>query len=294
MGQRHHQKTLQTRMTAPRHALDAWKTIIQEVRRARHLALFTDFDGTLVRIRKDPHPVALPAPDRQLLGAIAHSGVLVGVVSGRRVADVRKRVGLGDIWYVGSHGFVLAGPRQRSIVLVNPKERSRMARIRHALARRLRGVPGIRLEPKESTVAVHYRGAPRPSKHLARRAVCELMERHPELSLLSGKKVWELLPHSRTNKWTAICQILRRECKRASGGRWLVIFLGDDATDERAFQEMQGISIVVGRKSRTAARYYLCSPVEVRRFLEKLKRELEQPQEESTLSGQRHAALLRQ
>lgn len=259
-------------MRAPHHAFNRWKEIVDEVRRARHLALFTDFDGTLVRIQKHPDQVVLPAEVRRLLESIAHAGVTVGVVSGRKVTDVRKRVNLPGVWYVGAHGFSLLDPGNRSIALVSRKQRERMQKIKRALSRRLRGVPGLRLEPKEVTIAVHYRAAPARSRYLARKVIIELMERDAEVSLLSGKKVWELLPDPRNDKWTAISFILRGERKGSRRGRWLTIFLGDDETDERVFQKMEGISIVVGRKRRTAARYYLRSPAEVRKFLKRLKR----------------------
>ncbi|HUJ31479.1 MAG TPA: trehalose-phosphatase [Candidatus Acidoferrum sp.] len=258
-------------MSSPRHALDSWNEIAGQIRRAPHLALFTDFDGTLVRIRKHPDHVVLPARVRSLLGSIAHAGVTVGVVSGREVADVRKRVSLTRIWYVGAHGFFIRDPANRAIALVSREERERIRTIKRILTRRLRGVPGLRLEPKEATIAVHYRAAPARSVHLARNVMIGLMKRYPELCSLPGKKVLGFLPGPRTDKWTAISFILRRERRKSPRGRWLAIFLGDDATDERVFHKMHGISVAVGKKHRTAARYYLRSPAEVIRFLEKVK-----------------------
>jgi len=234
--------------------------------------LFTDFDGTLVRIRNLPGDAKLAAPLRELLDAIAHSGATVGIVSGRQLADVRKRVGLTGIWYIGGHGFSLVDPGNRSFALASPRQRKRMRRIGCALARCLHGVAGLGIESKLATLAVHYRGAPSQSTKRARRVIAHLMQSHPEVSLLSGKKVWELFPDARTDKWTAIRFALRRERKDARRDPFRLIFLGDDATDERVFERMKGISIVVGRKHRTAARYYLRHPGEVRRFLEKLKK----------------------
>jgi trehalose-6-phosphatase len=50
-------------------------------------------------------------------------------------------------------------------------------------------------------------------------------------------------------------------------GRMLVFYLGDDSTDERVFSQMEGISIVVGRRRRSAADFFLKSPAEVGKFL---------------------------
>lgn len=77
-----------------------------------------------------------------------------------------------------------------------------------------------------------------------------------------------MLPDSRVNKWTAIQIILRLErCVREDC--CVVFYLGDDATDERVFANMKGISVAVGKHRHTAASYFLESPAEVRNFLER-------------------------
>ncbi|MGH9704953.1 MAG: trehalose-phosphatase [Candidatus Acidiferrales bacterium] len=259
-------------MSKALHALESWNQIADQIRAAQHLALFTDFDGTLVRIQRHASQVRLSARVRMLLESIAHSGVCVGVVSGRKINDVRNRVGLHHIWYAGVHGFFLLDPENHSMALLSPIQRSWIKEVKRALARQLAGVPGIRLEPKDATIAVHYRGAPSRSLYLAREGIRRVLKCHPEVSILPGKKVWELLPDSTTDKWTAISLILCRERKRNSTGTWLSIYLGDDATDELVFQKMEGISIAVGRKHSTSARYFLRSPAEVSKFLLNLKK----------------------
>ncbi|HTS11541.1 MAG TPA: trehalose-phosphatase [Candidatus Limnocylindrales bacterium] len=258
-------------MSFPRHALDSWKTIARRMGRASHLAVFTDFDGTLVRIRRRPEDVVLPPNVRHVLAAIARSGVTLGVVSGREVADLRRRVNLDRIWYAGAHGFFIRDPHNRSIGFLRPAEKQRIRAISQILTQRLDGVPGLRLEPKEATISVHYRAAPERSVRIARGVVSAIVQRHPEICLLRGKKVWGFLPGTRTDKWSAISFILQRARPSSARGRSLTIFLGDDATDERVFRQMRGISVSVGRKHRTRAGYYLRSPAEVVRLLEKIK-----------------------
>jgi trehalose-phosphatase len=271
MGSRHHQKAVEAHMTAPIHALAGWKQISAEIHRGPRLALFSDFDGTLVRIRRRPEQAVLSGRLRRLLAAIARSGALLGIVSGRGIADVRFRVGLRGIWYVGAHGFFILSPGNRLFVLATRKERESIRRIERYLARNLRGLPGIWLEPKVASVAVHYRAAPHRSAARAERLIGDLQTRYPGVSLLPGKKVWELLPNARTDKWAAIEHILHRVRPRRKGRRWVSLYLGDDVTDERVFLRMTGISIAVGKKHRTAARFYLRSPAEVARFFQKLQ-----------------------
>jgi trehalose-phosphatase len=126
------------------------------------------------------------------------------------------------------------------------------------------------VEPKGATVAVHYRGASRRNVVRAREALTQCREEIPGLHLMKGKKVWELLPKREVDKWAAIQFILKRERrKRRSAGRTLV-YLGDDTTDERVFRKMPGISVAVGKRHKTAARFFLRSPAEVRQFLRRV------------------------
>ena len=255
-------------MLAPRHLLAAWEEIERCICRADRVALFTDFDGTLVPISRFRDRVRLASRVRELLAGIAQKGVMVGVVSGRRLADLRARVVVSRIWYVGAHGYFLRRSGGPTLTLLTPSQKREMVQVRHKLARQLHGVPGILLEPKEATVAVHYRQASQRSCRIALATIGKLRQDHPHLHLLSGKKVWELLPDSRVNKWTTIQLILRLE-RKILNDRCVVFYLGDDATDERVFAKMKGISVAVGKHRHTAASYFLESPAEVRRFLER-------------------------
>lgn len=259
-------------MSGPRHLFAAWSEIRRRVRRAGRLALFTDFDGTLVPIRSRPDQVRLPSHMRRRLAKIVRCGATVGVVSGRRLEDVHRRVGLPGIWYVGAHGFFLRDPARRRIVLLNRQETARMDRVRSLLSRRLHAVPGIVVEPKGATIAVHYRGASRPDREMARRCITRALQSGPGLCLMAGKSVWEIFPNTDSDKWSAIQFILRREQAGRGGQGWLLFYLGDDTTDERVFEKMAGISVAVGKQSRTAARFFLRSPAEVGTFLEELGR----------------------
>ena len=250
-------------MNRPRHLLEAWAQIHRRICRASRLALLTDFDGTLAPIRAVPDQVRLSPSVRSLLAAISGSGVTVGVISGRSLADLRARVGLPGIWHVGTHGFSLCPPGGRPLFLATTAQKKAVARARRKLIRQLSGLEGVYLEPKPVSVAVHYRSAPRRSRVRALDAVKNVLEEVPGLRLLSGKRVWELLPDSPTSKWSAIQRILRHEPR----SRQLVFYLGDDASDEKVFEKLKDITVAVGKRHETRARFFLRSPAEVRQFL---------------------------
>lgn len=246
----------------------AWGDVERRMRSVDQVALFIDFDGTLAPIAPWPDQVRLPPRTREQLELIARKDTMIGVVSGRRLADLRTRVSVGGIWYVGTHGYFLRRSGGPTVTLLNPEQRAEMAKVGRRLARELHDVPGILLESKQATVAVHYRHASRQNYRKVFASISQLLKDHPELDLLPGKKVWELFPSACVNKWTAIQYILRLE-QRVRKSCWLVIYLGDDAMDERVFSQMQGISVVVGRHRRTAAEFFLNSTAEVEKFLEK-------------------------
>jgi trehalose-phosphatase len=250
-----------------RHLSAAWDEVAPRFARPSQLALFADFDGTLAPIRRRPAEVHLAPPVRALLAELAGRGALVGIISGRRLSDVRPRVGLAGIWYAGGHGHFLTSPDNRRFTLVTAAEQARMARIRRRISRELAAEPKIWIEPKEASVAVHYRGASPAGCRRARERVQAILADHPDLRLLCGKKIWEILPAGDVDKWAAVRFILKRNSPRKT-----LVYLGDDVTDERVFERMRGISVYVGRRRRTAARFWLRSPGEVREFLERCLR----------------------
>lgn len=242
-----------------------WPRLARQMRAAPRRVFLTDFDGTLVRIRRAPGDAQLSKAMRDLLDQIREAGSTVGVVSGRGIEDLLGRVQLPDIWYVGSHGYRLRDPRGRTISLATAAQQRRVSRAARWLAPRLAPLANVYLDVKRAALAVHYRSASRPSARQAEHFVGELLEREPGMRLLAGKKVWELLPGETVNKWTAVRRLLSEE--NATAGSF-VIYLGDDQTDESVFRGLRhGVSVVVGRRTNTAARYCLSSTGEVRDFV---------------------------
>jgi trehalose-phosphatase len=251
-------------MSRPRHLLRAWAEVERRMLRANNLALFADFDGTLTPIRRSPDEVRLSAKVRSLLQSIA-ACAQVGIISGRPLADLEARVALRGIWYAGEHGHVLHAPGKAPVLLLSATQRVLLRKIRLRIRRSLAGVEGLLLEQKRASIAVHYRNAAPSSAARAIATAEEIARRHPSLRLLHGKKVVEVLPPGNVTKWTAIRSILRS----TTGKSPFVTYLGDDVTDERVFERLAGISVVVGEKKQTAAPYYLSSLAEVREFLKR-------------------------
>jgi len=249
-----------------------WPAISRRIAGSSKLAVFTDFDGTLVPFRDKPEEVHLPAHMRQLLSGIVERGHLMGFVSGRKLGDLEERVNVRGAWYVGVHGFYVRAPDQRTWARLRPGARAAVAHITRRLRRELTGVAGVAIEAKHASVAVHYARQGGASHDMAASAVRMALTRQRGVRIQPGRRVIEILPDGSVDKATAIRGILDREWPRTGASRRLAIFLGDDLTDERVFKSWPGLSIVVGPRRPSAARYALRSPADVRTFFERLMR----------------------
>src|SRR5713226_4905577 len=82
-----------------------WEQVARRIRASRHVVVFLDFDGTLVRIAPRPDQVHVPADTRRMLRRLARRPrVTLVVISGRRRPDLQRRVGVHGIHYFGLYG----------------------------------------------------------------------------------------------------------------------------------------------------------------------------------------------
>ena len=218
--------------------------------------IFLDFDGVLAPIVDDPRESAVPVGTLDELRRLARCYALIAVVSGRDGEDVRRRVGLDGLVYVGSHGLEL-----------NPEAESWAQRMREFAA----DVPWP-VERKRLTLAFHYRQA--ENEQAAVRELEEVAERARDEGLVArfGRKVLEVLPPLAGDKGTAVKQLVEER------GLTRALVAGDDTTDLDAFRAVDDVDVAVrvavaSPESPTLLRDYaeivVESPTE---FLELLRR----------------------
>ncbi len=250
-------------------ALESWPRI-SALLDTENVAVLMDFDGTVAEIVSDPDAAIL------VDGAAAAITELVGVcpvaiISGRDLTDLRNRVGLAGVWYAGSHGFELVAPDGSYHVHdAAPAAEQAIAAAAEELGRRLGDIPGVRVEHKRFAVAMHYRNAEPDVVARAIGAVHAVAQQRG-LRVTNGRKVTELRPDVDWDKGQALNWILDH-----LPGRELPIYLGDDLTDEDAFDAVasHGIGIVVRHTEdgdrRTAARFAVDGPRRVRDLLDRM------------------------
>jgi trehalose 6-phosphate phosphatase len=238
----------------------------------KQLAVFLDYDGTLTPIVSRPEDAVLDREVRQTLKELADQ-CFVAVISGRDLKDVQNLVGLGDIYYAGSHGFDIAGPRGQHLEYQLGKEfLPALDKAEKSLRDRLeKKITGVQVERKKFSIAVHYRRAARGTVREVEEAVDQAKKESDRLRKSSGKKIFELQPDIDWHKGKALLWLL--EQLGIDRPEVIPFYVGDDVTDEDAFKVLKdrGIGIAVQEApAPTAARYRLRNPDEVQQFLKAL------------------------
>lgn len=235
------------------------------------IALFLDVDGTLLEIAATPQAVSVSDDLRERLRALSRaSGGAVALVSGRAIADLDALFAPLTLPSAGLHGFErrgalgVCGRRPRPSAAALEAARSAMLDLaqRHA---------GLLVEDKRFALALHYRKAPHLEETVVK-AMEEVAARLAgELELQHGKMVVELRPAGAT-KAEAVGAFL---AEAPFAGR-LAVFIGDDLTDEPAFElvnRLDGLSVVVGATQPSAARARLADVTAVHDWLAQLQAE---------------------
>jgi alpha,alpha-trehalase len=237
----------------------------------KRIAVFLDYDGTLTPIVERPEQAVLSQEVRDSVKELANH-CTVAIISGRDLQNVQELVGIDTIFYAGSHGFDIAGPKGRHVEYQQGKDfLPVLDRAEQMLHDRLKEIRGALIERKKFSIAVHYRKVQEEEVGAVEDAVDEVLDRHEELRKSSGKKMYEVQPKIEWDKGRALLWLLEKlELDRPDV---LPLYIGDDITDEHAFKVLRGrgIGIVVRDGSRrTAARYALEDPDDVQKFLKAL------------------------
>ncbi|MFW5820356.1 MAG: trehalose-phosphatase [Bacteroidota bacterium] len=236
--------------------------------------LFLDFDGTLSPIVKQPEDASISEEMKKALENCA-AYLTVAVVSGRDMDDVKKRVGLDNVIYAGSHGFRIEGPDGLSMEHGKTKEiLPGLDDTEEKLQELFAGGPkGVKVERKRYAIAVHYRNADENKLDEIKSKINEVLADHPEVKTGKGKKIIEVKPDIDWHKGKAIKWILET-LNLLDKPEILPVYIGDDVTDEDAFKVLyyEGVGILVGSHGqKTVARYKLNNVNEVKELLERIR-----------------------
>lgn len=251
------------------------KPIIEMLRKYPQYFIFLDFDGTLSPIARTPDSATLPGSTKKIIYELSKCGkVKLAVISGRKLSDIRRIVGIRNIIYAGNHGMEIEGKGIKRILKAPKLFVAAKRKIINDIQSKIKGIKGIFIEDNGCTIAVHYRlAAPKDRVKIKRifyRAVTTSLFKG-QIKIRKGKMLFEVRPNIKWDKGKAVKWLLHR----ASNKKVLPIYIGDDVTDADAFRALKnrGLMIFVGRKAEYGAKYYLRNTNDVRKFLLMIKKE---------------------
>ena len=219
-----------------------------------------DFDGTLAKIVRDHHAARLARPIRFWLEELAKRAP-TAIISGRSVEDLRSRVGTAVPHLIGNHGS--EGPHTCQETMRQVRETSSGwlqwvgERFQHELTR-----SGVVIEDKSYSLSFHYRTVDQrgEARALISRIVAALS---PPPRIVLGKSVVNVMPPTASHKGTALLEYMRRlDCGAA-------LYVGDDETDEDVFalRDARILTVRVGKKNGSSARYFVKRQAEITEVL---------------------------
>jgi trehalose 6-phosphate phosphatase len=230
-------------------------------------AILLDIDGTLLDLARTPREVWVPPGLAATLHALrARTKGALALVSGRSLNDIDLIFAPDHFPAVGGHGAEMRLSIDSEAVATHAPPMDKELKSRLAAIARLS--PGILLEDKGYSLALHYRLAPHAEKAIYE-AVSLIRADLPNAPI-------EVLPGK------CVCEIKQSGFDKASGVRELMthepfagrrpIFIGDDVTDESVFAimpDLGGLAFSVGRHANGVAGRF-DTPSDVRAWLKRL------------------------
>eukprot|EP00879_Flechtneria_rotunda_P004952 GHRR01005226.1.p1 GENE.GHRR01005226.1~~GHRR01005226.1.p1 ORF type:complete len:424 (+),score=131.44 GHRR01005226.1:209-1480(+) len=275
-----HQPTRATLFLQDKHPciLQHFDVFLQRVN-GKRVAVFLDYDGTLTPIVNNPENAIMSPQMRDIVRQVAHL-FPTAIISGRGRDKVEAFVQLSELFYAGSHGMDIVGPRDDHTNLA-PHNFQAAAEFRplidqlyHDLCQRLQDIPGASVEHNNFCVSAHFRNCATENWQKVVGAVHDsVAAQSAQLHVTRGRKVLEVRPQVDWDKGRALLHLLEVLGLQQQADV-LPIYIGDDKTDEDAFKALQntkGIGILVSTKAKpTAAAFTLRDPEEVSAFLNML------------------------
>ncbi|MEO6068343.1 MAG: trehalose-phosphatase [Gemmatimonadota bacterium] len=226
-------------------------------------AWFLDLDGTLIEIAETPDGIRPPSELSELLHEWHRAtGGALALISGRPLAELDALFPELGLPAAGQHGLERRDSTGR--IFREGAATHRLDGARRRLREAANRHPGLRVEDKGLSLALHYRQVPHLASYAHRVVRAAQAELGGDFQVQGGKRVVEMKPAGR-DKGTAVTQFM---AEPPFQGR-LPIFVGDDLTDEHGFAvvaQLGGRAVKVG-PGRTRAHWRLPSADAVRRWL---------------------------
>jgi len=272
-------------------ALTSFEKVVK-LAKSKQIVVFLDYDGTLSPIVANPDRAVMSDEMRAVVKDLA-TCFPTAIISGRARPKVYEFVQLSELYYAGSHGMDIVGPAKSSSGFKVTGSRSQdkkgndvvsfqpaseylplMDTVCNTLTETTKVIKGARVEHNKYCVTVHFRNVREEQWESLASKVQNILKDYPTLSLTHGRKVLEVRPAIAWDKGKAVDYLLD-SLGFADSSDVFPIYIGDDRTDEDAFQLLNTMkhscSILVSSVPKsTKANLSLRDPSEVQEFLRRL------------------------
>ncbi|RAK06324.1 trehalose 6-phosphate phosphatase [Halanaerobium saccharolyticum] len=244
--------------------------------RVENIFLFLDYDGTLAPFKVDPlSAFALPEAESSLKKLEKSQKYHLSLVSGRKLSELKKMIDLNRCHYAGSHGLEIEMSFTKGVIYPHQKqELDVLSRKNYQKSReKYSKLDGVRVEDKGFGLALHFESE---NEQSAEEKKLQALFENTAYQVLSGRKLIEIRPVG-WDKGKAINYISDQIRKNLEIDNILRIYIGDDRTDEDAFEVIKdGITIYVQNEDdlNTEAEYYLKNPEDTAELLKVIAGEL--------------------
>jgi len=234
-------------------------------------ALFLDVDGTLLDYVPQPDSARVSEPLRRTLAALqALLDGALALVSGRSIADLDRLFAPLSLSLAGQHGAEARhNGKIHTFAPASPALDAILARARSFAAH----LPGIMIENKGLSAAIHYRGAEEARGDLGELLARSIVETGAEFQLYPGHLAYDIQPRG-ANKGFAVDWFMAAP---PFAGR-VPVFIGDERTDEDGFVAAiahGGRAVKIGRQGASLAPWRMAEPDALRLWLDQAVAALE-------------------
>ena len=228
----------------------------------KDIFMFLDYDGTLTPIVETPDKAVISDEMCSLLIKLKEY-IPVAVISGRALKDVKERVGIDDIVYAGNHGAEIWDGKKEIISQGSTENRRLLEGVLEKLKKETSYIKGVLMEDKGITASLHFRNVNVRQVGDVFGIFEKIAQEHEEnFRFIIGKKVFEIRPVNIWNKGDAVSWMIEN-----MGKSKFPVYIGDDTTDEDAYDVLKnkGLSVSIGGSAN--ADYYIQNQGEVKDFL---------------------------
>ncbi|MFZ2189828.1 MAG: trehalose-phosphatase [Candidatus Magasanikiibacteriota bacterium] len=229
-----------------------------------------DFDGTLSPIASTPYKAILPKKIKNRLIKCSKKFPLV-VISGRSLKDIKNKVDIKDLVYAGNHGLEWQIGKKINSIPVPKSTTKLLSNIKQKLQKIKQKYPGILIEHKSLSCAIHYRQLNPKLITCFKKDINNIIKplnNNNVLEVLKEKKVIELKPNIDWDKGK-FALFIHEYFQNKLKLKLLPVYVGDDKTDEDVFTALQsGLTIRVGINKKSSATFYIKKQEQIILFID--------------------------